>query len=109
MDLAKVGEVYSWKSTPEGGPPIGMAEQLANGWVLLSVKIVEEHGYYASRPYTTPYVVYVLGKPRSVEERQRQSAARQKEDEQWRRENLPTTDPQHPDFPYEGRNEPPGQ
>ena len=47
MDLVKVGEV--WESID----PKAVNEQLKNGWVLLTVKVVD-----------AKYTVYVLGKPR---------------------------------------------
>ena len=60
MDLAKVGEVQVFC----GVEPVN--GRLAEGWVLLSLKIVEEQRFNSQMNMFTRHadVWYVLGKPR---------------------------------------------
>ena len=88
MDLAKVAEVA------EVGIH-GVNGMLSQGWVLVG---------FVERPFTTistredrSRAVYILGKPRPRVALQ-EAVARQKDDESWRRKNLPIDDRRHPDF-----------
>lgn len=89
MDLAKVGEVMVLSDEHE------VNGWLKGGWVLLTVRVVDGPQRRSSE------VLFVLGKPREKpgeDEREKQRLAREKDDENWRREHLAIDDPHHPDF-----------
>jgi hypothetical protein len=82
MDLAKIGEVKTVSGIGADGEA---SDYLQKGWVLLAVKIIQEHRNVAGVPFSTMKIVYILGKPREKKPQQ----------------NEPVR--------CEGMNEPPGQ
>jgi hypothetical protein len=90
MDLAKVGDVEIYHVEGAGHPMAEVRQKLQEGWVVVSVKTVENHGSY--RNISPALTVFVIGRPR---EKPRSPERELTEEELALLTHI--TDPQHPD------------
>jgi len=93
MELAKIGEVAEAYAD-------SVNTLLAEGWVLLGF-VERQYTVTTTRPDKSR-AIYIVGKPRvrlpMPTTETAEQKARRKDDEMWRRANLPIDDSRHPDF-----------